>query len=353
MPRQCGNTRLLATFCRFLSISLVAVAACTPDYEISQQSYVFGTLVTVQISAAKRDQGAAALAALDRRFATLDVDWYAWPKTPGGKAGELARINQAIAAGQSIRVQPILAKLIRQAIALETKTERRFAVATGKLSELWGLTDATNRPLIQPSRPSIDAVLSALRTQPLLAWDGDILRSNHSGVTLDLGGIAKGAILEDSARILALYGVDNAIINLGGDIRVVGDVGGQPARIGIRSPTGSTVLGWLEVHDGETVVTSGDYERFVRIDGQRFSHIIDPRTGYPVGHTSAVTVVNNDAILADAAATALVVGGIAEFDELCNQLGITEALLVDAAGDMRLTSAMRERVNWQQEPPSY
>jgi thiamine biosynthesis lipoprotein len=162
----------------------------------------------------------------------------------------------------------------------------------------------------------------------------------------DLGGIAKGAILDLTIALLRESGVENAIINIGGDLTVLGDIHGRAARIGIRSPVAETPLGWLDVADGETVVTSGDYERFFEYQGQKYQHILDPKSGFPIQHTASVTVIHRDPVLADAAATALVVAGMAEFDQTCAALGITQAILIDSSGELRLTADMDRRVNW-------
>jgi thiamine biosynthesis lipoprotein len=147
-------------------------------------------------------------------------------------------------------------------------------------------------------------------------------------------------------QILQDLEIKNAIINIGGDLTVMGDVDGRPASIGIRSPVEESAIASVDVVAGETVVTSGDYERFVEIDGKRYSHILNPRTGHPVEHTSAVTVIHTDAMLADAAATALMVGGSEEFERLTKALEVEFALLIDASGDLRLTPSMDLRLNW-------
>ena len=163
---------------------------------------------------------------------------------------------------------------------------------------------------------------------------------------LDLGGIAKGAILEQFVGILSAAGVLNAIIDIGGDLTVMGHMKGRTARIGVRAPRSEDVLGWIEVLDGETVMTSGDYERFFEHDGIRYQHVLDPRSGYPVQETISASVVHRDPVLADAAATALLVAGPGEFEQLCELLGLEEALIVSASGDLRLTPAMEKRLNW-------
>jgi thiamine biosynthesis lipoprotein len=167
-------------------------------------------------------------------------------------------------------------------------------------------------------------------------------------VKIDLGGIAKGALLEDGVALLEELGINDAIINLGGDLTVIGSVHQRRARVGIRSPTADSPIAFLDAASGETIVTSGNYERFVEIDGRRYTHILDPISGYPVTHTASVTVVHKDALLADAAATAMMVGGADEFDVLCRAFDIEYALLIDASGEVHLTSGMRERITLRQ-----
>ncbi|MDZ7642777.1 MAG: FAD:protein FMN transferase [Woeseiaceae bacterium] len=93
-------------------------------------------------------------------------------------------------------------------------------------------------------------------------------------------------------------------------------------------------------------MTSGNYERYFEYEGRRYAHVLDPRTGYPATGTASVTVVHRDPVLADAAATALLVGGVDDFDALCARLGLEQALLITAGGDVRLTPALAARVHW-------
>ncbi len=203
-----------------------------------------------------------------------------------------------------------------------------------------------DEPPRTPQRDEIANLLAQAIGVSSIRWVDDQIVGAPPGLMLDLGGIAKGAILQDSVQILLDLGIENAIINIGGDLTVIGDVNGRPARIGVQSPAEDRAIASLEIVAGETVVSSGDYERYIEIDGNRYSHILNPRTGFPVEHTSAVTVIHTDAMLADAAATALMVGGAAEFEELTNALGLKFALLIDASGDLRLTPAMELRLNW-------
>jgi thiamine biosynthesis lipoprotein len=324
-----------------LTLAVFLCFACESEHEdYRHKFYAFGTLVTIDFFDTSRRSNAAALAAIQRRITDIDVNWYPW------REGELQQINAAIAGGESIEVSPLLAGLLRRAIALEQSSGGRFNPAIGRLTELWGFHDFTRLRQAPPDDAEIQQWLEDSISSKSLEWDGDRLHSNSPKLMLDLGGIAKGSILEQFVSIVRDAGVENAIIDIGGDLTVVGQVNGRSARIGVRSPRSDTILAWLEVLDGETVVTSGDYERFFEYNGERYQHVLDPRTGYPVRHTISATVVHHDAVLADAAATALLVAGPAEFEAFCSVLGLDEALIVTVSGDMRLTQAMEKRLNW-------
>jgi len=310
------------------------------------QLHAFGTLVGISIFGSDANTANAASSAVQAEFLRIDADWYPWPKPGNAPPGELRRLNQAIASRQTIVVSADLADIIRRATGLEAASRGRFNPAIGALTALWGFDDADSLQRPPPDAAALAELDLSRMTTRELHWAGNELSSDSNTLVIDLGGIAKGAILDLSARILRQHGVHNAIVNIGGDLIVLGRVRDRAARIGIRSPSADDILGWLAIADGETVVTSGDYERFFEFEGRRYQHILDPRTGHPVSHTSSVTVIHRDPLLADAAATALVVAGEADFDEVCRLLHIEQALLISAAGDVRLTAAMQKRVNW-------
>lgn len=328
--------------CLLLVASTIAstIAACG-DARRDQQLdfFALGTEVSISLYEVDDSQTLAARGQLQAYFADVGHDWYPW------RPGELQRINSAIADRRSIQVTATLAGIIRRAAEIETLSNGAFNAGLGRLTELWGLHDLATLHQ-RPDDDAIDLLLADKLSIAGLRWAGDQLTASSTSIMIDLGGIAKGAVLDGSVEILQELGIDNAIINIGGDLSVMGDVNGRPARIGIRSPTAVEPVAAINVVAGETIVTSGNYERFVEIDGQRYTHILDPRSGYPVEHTASVTVVHEDAMLADAAATALMVGGPLEFDALTAALELDLALLIDASGDMRLTPAMKERLNW-------
>jgi thiamine biosynthesis lipoprotein len=323
----------------------VLLAACgTAPREQQLEFFALGTEGSVSVYGASAEAAGNASRSLQAYFAAVGHDWYPW------RRGELRAINESFARGQfPSEVSPPLAAVIRRAAEIEQLSAGRFNVGLGCLTELWGLHDLTNPPAVLPDAAHIRACISGGVGAAILQWDGDTIVAGRTAHILDLGAIAKGAILDESTLLLRAAGIDNAIVNIGGDLTVLGNVNGRPARVGIRSPLATTPVAAIDVVAGETIVTSGNYERFVEIDGHRYTHILDPQTGYPVEHTVSVTVVHTDAMLADAAATALMVGGSAEFDAQTLALGLEFALLIDASGDLRLTPAMRERLDWLQQ----
>lgn len=330
----------------FLTANLLSSGCDTGPQSFRHQFYAFGTLVTIDFFDTDARSDKTAAAAIQLRTRDIDLNWYPWREQNGKPVGELQRINAAIAAGQPIEVSPKLAELLRRSSQIESRSGGTFNPAIGHLTELWGLQDLARPHTSLPDKRDLDKWLAESVSSADLTWDGNTLRSSSPAVMLDLGGIAKGAILQQFVEIVRMAGITDAIIDLGGDLTVMGNVHGRAARIGIRSPRSEDVLAWLEVGDGETVMTSGDYERYFEYEGQRYQHILDPRNAYPVQHTISATVVHRDPVLADAAATALLVGGPAEFEQLCAAFEIDEALLVAASGELRLTPAMEKRLHW-------
>ncbi len=319
---------------------MLACSACVPEPAVEQrQLAVFGTLVTLTTYGVKATTTDTATTALERRFLELAQDWYPWAD------GELARVNAALAQRQPIEVSPALAALLRRAAELERQSDGNFNAGLGALTELWGFHRPEQQHWQPPDAARIAAALAGRPGAAQLQWSGATVTS-ATAFQLDLGGVAKGAILEIARRELDAQGIHDAIIDIGGDLLVIGDAGGRPARIGIRQPGSMDALGWVAVAGGEAVMTSGNYERFFEFEGRRYAHILDPATGYPAAGVASVTVLHTDPLLADAAATALLVAGSDGFAALCEKLDLDYALLLTTSGDLRLTGALQERVNW-------
>jgi len=162
---------------------------------------------------------------------------------------------------------------------------------------------------------------------------------------IDLGAIAKGRTVDLAAAALRAHGLTNFIVNAGGNLRAVGTAAGRPWKVAIQNPRGAGALAWLSVQGDESLSTSGDYQRFVTIEGRRYQHILDPRTGWPITGTEAVTVIATNATLADAASTALFVAG-RDWPAVARSLGVTQVLRIDDRGQIEATRSLANRLKF-------
>jgi thiamine biosynthesis lipoprotein len=183
-----------------------------------------------------------------------------------------------------------------------------------------------------------------------LKVEGLEVHSDNAAVRLDLGGYAKGYSVGRAIQLLEQKGIDNMIVNVGGDLCIRGKHGARPWRIGIRHPDNTGALASIELQGAICVFTSGDYQRFFDFEGKRYHHIIDPRTGYPAQRTRSVSVIAGDPVLADAAATALFVAGPRGWTTIAASMGVDDVLLLDDSDTAYVTPGLAEQLTYVQRP---
>jgi thiamine biosynthesis lipoprotein len=177
-----------------------------------------------------------------------------------------------------------------------------------------------------------------------LAIKKGTLQKDKADVQIDLGAIAKGYGVLQAAAVLKKKGVSSALINAGGDVYAMGKKGRDMWKVGLRSPRGDDILGYLEVED-LAVMGSGDYERFFIEDGKRYHHIFDPKTGYPAEGLSATTLVHPDPMVADAWNTAIFVLGPDNGLKWVEKISGMEAVMVTTAGDIIYSSGLKNALH--------
>jgi len=252
--------------------------------------------------------------------------WHAW------RPGMLTDLNRALAAGREVQVDPFLLPLLQQSQALSRDSEGLFNPAIGRLIELWGFHADTLPTGPPPGDQAIKALVAKHPGMDDLEIRGQRVRSRNRFVQLDLGGIGKGAAVEQAMQRLQEFGIGNAMVNAGGDLCVRSQPGAPPWHIGIAHPRGKGLLASLALSGKECVFTSGTYARYRRDNNRTYAHIIDPRNGWPVEHVVSVTVVHDNGITADAAATALAIAGPGHWREIARRMGIQHVWLVDSQG---------------------
>ncbi len=308
-----------------------------------QQVLALGTLVDISIYGTDEATAAKAVTTVTNKMEAIHHDWHAW------QPSKLTYINQQLAAGNSVSLNQEQQQLIQIGITLARQSNDLFNPAAGKLIDLWGFHSDERPDTAPPAESDINTLVAAAPKMSQLSLQGDQLSSPNSAVMLDVGGYAKGYAVDQAIELLQQMGINNAIINAGGDLRAIGDKGNRPWRIGIRHPRQTGVIASLETHADESIFTSGDYERYFEYHGQRFHHIIDPRVGRPAQGTSSVTIIHKDASSADAAATAVFIAGSTQWRETARAMGIAEVMLIDAAGTIYMTEAMSQRINLESD----
>ncbi|MCK6386005.1 MAG: FAD:protein FMN transferase [Zoogloea sp.] len=347
---RAAGARLLAV------LALVGLlAGCGRERLHQQESYVFGTRVELLTWDASEDRARGAMAEVLREFDRLHRAYHAW------EPSELTALNTAIAAGQQgIPVSPELAAMLADAKQIAATGDQLFNPALGQLIALWGFHTDTFTPH-RPDPAQLAALVAARPQMADLTIAGTTVTSRNPAVQLDLGGYGKGYALDRAAAILKAHGVGNALINIGGNVLALGSKGEAPWRVGIQHPREPRPLASLPLRDGEAIGTSGDYQRFFEMDGERYCHLLDPRSGRPARGTQAVTVLITPrptgstpaGTLSDAASKPVYLGGEA-WRDYARRFGIEHALRVDAAGRIQVTRPLHDRLQYGDgiAPPS-
>lgn len=268
----------------------------------------------------------------------MNAQWNAW------KPGELSRLNASLATGRPCKVSPALASMVRAAARLEVASGGCFNPAIGGLVGAWGFHQDVLGPGQRPAPSQLETWLGARPSLGQLTVRGPWIASPNRHLQLDFGAYAKGVAIDHVLDELQRHGVRDAMLNLSGNLATLGQAGGRPWRVGIRDPNGPGLLTMLETHAREAVVTSGSYERYRILDGERYTHIIDPTTGRPAREVVSVTVVHPSAALADAAATALLVAGPQRWRQVAERMGVNQVLVVDRAGRTEATRSLTPRL---------
>lgn len=337
----------MRTFLTALACLLLVACGRAPLQE--QQAYVFGTRVEVLVVSADPEQGRQAIAAVLREFDRLHRAYHAWQDS------ELTALNSALAAGRPQPVSPELAALVGEAQDLSRRGDYLFDPGIGRLIGLWGFQADEFKAELPPAA-EIKAWLAGKPSIADIAIDGNTVSSRNRRVALDFGGYLKGVALDRAAAILRNQGINNALINIGGNIMALGSKEGKKWRVGIQHPRQPGPMATVALEDGEAIGTSGDYQRFFEVGGKRYAHLLDPRTGYPADHTEAVTVLippgPKAGTLSDAASKPIFIAGPERWRDLARKMDTGLVLRVDRDERIFVTEALHRRLEFIGQAPA-
>jgi FAD:protein FMN transferase len=337
-PSPSERRRRAALACA-LGAVLFGLGACGQETPVTTTRFdAFSTQVDLSLVGVNQRQATEAATLIRQDFTFLEAAWHSW------QPGPMGRVNRLLVADEPFVAPPSTMPLVRFSQEFESRSGGLFNPAIGYLMDLWGFHADAVRSRPPPPGQQIARLVEAAPSLAQIEIEGLELHGRNPSIKLDFDSIAKGYALDLAVEHLRELGIKSALVQAGGEVRVIGDRSGQPWRITIRRPSGSGVLAIVPMRGDESLVTKADYDRNFVFKGEIYHAIIDPRTGYPARGTRSVTVLHRDATTAAAAATALFVAGPADWEVAARAMGIRYALLVDAEGTLHMNPAMAERI---------
>jgi thiamine biosynthesis lipoprotein len=318
-----------------LIVLLVIAVIASPLYlkrerEYRSERFLMDTLVSIRAYSSDEEKlkGAVTEAYGEmQRIADLS-DRFPAPGSAACRASDVCRINEN-AGIAPVRVHRDIMEMLLLAKKYHGLSRGAFDVTIGPLMDLWGF--AGESPQVPPTGKLAAALNLVDESKLIIDEKKRTVFLEKRGMKLDLGAVAKGFATERAIQVLKSRGVSSALIDAGGNIRVIGkNAEKKPWRIGIKDPRKSGGIIAIVSLTDSSAVTSGDYYRYFESGGRRYNHILDPRTGYPANGIMSATVVTEDAAVADCISTILFVLEPEESLDLAKKMKGVDLFLVTA-----------------------
>jgi len=315
----------LRTALKLLPAAVLVLAPALARAEwFQREEAIMGTRVAVELWA---EDAALATRAMDAVIAEMRrTDELMSTYKPGS---QLSQVN-AHAYERPVEVDPEIVEVVRRSFEFSRLSNGAFDVTYASVGYLYDYR--------AHQRPTGEQVAAAL---PAVDWRqvqvdpaGNTIRFLRPGMRIDLGGIAKGYAVDHGIEILRGMGIRHAMVNAGGDTRLLGDRRGKPWIVGIRDPRAEGRMVTRLPLEDEAISTSGDYERYFEEDGVRYHHILEPGTGESARAVRSVTILGSDATQTDGLSTTVFVLGVERGMQLVARLPGVEAVIVDKDGNI-------------------
>jgi len=312
-----------------VTLSFLQISGCSQAKFIKQTRLIMNTIVTIEADAPVRvvEEAFNEMRRIDSLMNEFDPE------------SEVSLLNQK----GEIEVSPETKEVIQRAIEFSEITEGTFDITCRPICNLWRKAGEEDKI---PTEKELSGALSLAGYRGIII-NGNRVKFSQKGMQITLGGIAKGYAVDKAIQVLRKRGVTQALVNAGGDMYCLGERPKKQTlrekiqqfffsrgskeekwKIGIQDPRNNKIIGIIKVKD-EGVATSGDYEKYVTIQGKRFSHIVNPATGLTVQDVPmSVTIIAPDATTADALATGVFVLGPKRGMKLINKLSGVEGMIM-------------------------
>ena len=330
-----------------ISITFAFLAAsCDGKQETLISGETMGTTYHIKVVAGTSKNISNLKDKIDQRLGQINQSMSTWIKD-----SEISRFNDLKKAGEKIEVSDDFVQVMIVAEDLYRLTAGAWDGTVNPLVNLWGFGNTGMTNTIPPPEV-ITRLVSDLGFNYIQIIETRYLSKKKGSISLDLASIAKGYAVDKIAELIEQKGIKNFLVEIGGEVYAAGSrLDGQPWKIGINTPRPDAPHD--QVYKAITIknkafATSGDYRNFFEINGKRYSHIIDPRTGYPVDNGMvSVSVIADTCTFADGFATALMVMGLEKGLALVNRLDRVESLIIVRNKEQKLVDYYSKGFNDQ------
>lgn len=325
-----------ATWCTALLIlsSLLIGPAARAEW-LFRETAIMGTRCAVELWSEDRAAGEAAIESVFAEMRRIDARMSTYKPD-----SEISRVND-LAAKEAVPISRELYDLLATSIEYSKITRGAFDITYASVGYLYDY-----RKHIRPDDEAIAAALPGINYRHIrLIPEKTAVRFDRPGVRIDLGGIGKGYAVDRGIEVLKAAGITRAMVNAGGDTRIIGDRFGRPWITGIRHPDDENKIVLRIPITDAALSTSGDYERFFEEDGVRYHHILDPKTGKSPHKVRSVTIIGPTATRTDALTKSIFVMGATEGLELINSLGDVDAVVVTPEGKVLYSDGLAPPAN--------
>ena len=308
--------------CLLVAISLLLAAAPARAEWFYREEAIMGTRVAVELWSEDADLATRAMDAVIAEMRRTDELMSTYKPE-----SQLSAVN-AHAFERPVRVDPEIVEVVSRALDFSRLSDGAFDITYASVGYLYDY-----RAHQRPSAEQVTAALPGIDYRQVQVDPGaNTIRFLRKGVRIDLGGIGKGHAVDRSIDTLRKLGIEHAMVNAGGDTRLLGDRRGKPWIVGVRDPRNEGKMVTRLPLEDEAISTSGDYERYFEEDGVRYHHILVPGTGDVARAVRSATVIGPDATLTDGLSTTVFVLGVERGMELVSRLPGVEAVIVDKDG---------------------
>ena len=293
---------------------------------------IMGTSIHVELWSESPEAGRQAIEAVMREMHRINQ-----LMSPYIKTSELSQLN-TLADQQPVKVSTELYDLIALSVELAKETQGAFDITFASVGYLYDY-----RSNQKPAQGTIDDLLSAINYRHIVFHPQQSeISFSHTKVKIDLGGIAKGHAVDNAIEILKRRGIEHGLVSAGGDTKLLSDRLGHPWMVGIRDPRNADKQAVVLPLSDTALSTSGDYERYFEQDGERYHHILSPKTGESAYEVQSVSIIGPRSTLTDALSTAVFVLGVQQGMDLLNRTPGYDGIIVDNLRKLHYSNALAQ-----------